>query len=101
MDMLFALIRTEALDELGQHELKQLKNRYSDPASEPTIQLGFDRQKMTVYDLDSKANINNPMNYASSVPKAVVPPMDNDDDVPWGSDGISVVPKNDFSNFTF
>ena len=101
MDMIFALIRTEALDEMGQIEIKQLKNRYSDPASEPTIQLGFDRQKMTVYDLDSKANINNPMNYASSVPKAVAPPMDNDDDVPWGSDGISVAPKNDFSNFTF
>ena len=100
MDMIFALIRTEALDEMGQIEIKQLKNRYSDPASEPTIQLGFDRQKMTVYDLDSKANINNPMNYASSVPKAVAPPMDNDD-VPWGSDGISVAPKNDFSNFTF
>lgn len=102
MDMIFALIRTEALDEMGQIEIKQLKNRYSDPAAEPSIQLGFDRQKMTVYDLNSKANVNNPSNYASSIPKISSLSNNMDDtDVPWGGDGISVAPKNDFSNFTF
>lgn len=99
MDMIFALIRTEALDELGQIEIKQLKNRYSDPAAEPTIQLGFDRQKMTVYDLDSKANVNNPMNYASSIPKISKTESKATDDPPWESN--TTAPKNDFSKFTF
>lgn len=106
MDMIFALIRTEALDEMGQIEIKQLKNRYSDPAKEPTIQLGFDRQKMKVYDLDSKANINNPLNYASSFPSPlsnpakVVKPSEADD-IPWKIESVDSAPKNDFSSFQF
>lgn len=106
MDMIFALIRTEALDEMGQIEIKQLKNRYSDPAKEPTIQLGFDRQKMKVYDLDSKANVNNPLNYASSFPSPlsnpakVVKPSEADD-IPWKIESADSAPKNDFSSFQF
>lgn len=106
MDMIFALIRTEALDEMGQIEIKQLKNRYSDPAKEPTIQLGFDRQKMKVYDLDSKANVNNPLNYASSFPSPlsnpakVVKPSEADD-IPWKIESVDSAPKNDFSSFQF
>lgn len=101
MDMIFALIRTEALDELGQIEIKQLKNRYSDPSAEPTIQLGFDRQKMTVYDLNSRENVNNPMNYASSIPKVSKTDSKMNDDLPWESNGSASAPKNDFSKFTF
>lgn len=106
MDMIFALIRTEALDEMGQIEIKQLKNRYSDPTKEPTIQLGFDRQKMKVYDLDSKANVNNPLNYASSFPSPlsnpakVVKPSEADD-IPWKIESADSAPKNDFSSFQF
>lgn len=105
MDMIFALIRTEALDDMGQIEIKQLKNRYSDPAKEPTIQLGFDRQKMKLYDLDSKENINNPSHYSSTIPTQSKPMQtvtpSSADDVPWKIDTGDNAPKNDFSSFQF
>lgn len=105
MDMIFALIRTEALDDMGQIEIKQLKNRYSDPAKEPTIQLGFDRQKMKLYDLDSKENINNPSHYSSTIPTQSKPVQtvtpSSADDVPWKIDTGDNAPKNDFSSFQF
>jgi len=52
LDMLFALIRTEELDEQGTIMVKQLKNRYSDPGQDKRFLLGLDRPKMTFFSVD-------------------------------------------------
>ena len=50
-DLMFALIRTEQLDVVNQILIKQLKNRYSDPASNKRFAIGVDRAKMKLYNL--------------------------------------------------
>lgn len=50
-DLMFALIRTEQLDVVNQILIKQLKNRYSDPASNKRFAIGVDREKMKLYNL--------------------------------------------------
>jgi replicative DNA helicase len=55
VDLLFALIATEELDELGQIMIKQLKNRYNDPSSNKKFVLGLDRSKMKLYDVEEHA----------------------------------------------
>jgi hypothetical protein len=55
LDMMFALIRTDELDEQGSIMIKQLKNRYSDPGLDKRFLLGLDRPKMTFYDLADSA----------------------------------------------
>lgn len=55
VDLLFALISTEELDELGQMMIKQLKNRYNDPSVNKKFVLGVDRSKMKLYDLEEHA----------------------------------------------
>ena len=42
-DLMFALISTEELDELGQILVKQLKNRYNDPTKYKRFVVGIDR----------------------------------------------------------
>lgn len=54
-DLMFALIRTEELDELNQVMVKQLKNRYNDPSYYKRFVLGIDRAKMKLYDLEPSA----------------------------------------------
>ena len=54
-DLMFALISTEELEQLGQIMVKQLKNRYSDPTSNKRFMVGVDRSKMRLYDLDASA----------------------------------------------
>jgi len=54
-DLMFALISTEDLEQLGQIMVKQLKNRYSDPTSNKRFMVGVDRSKMRLYDLDASA----------------------------------------------
>jgi replicative DNA helicase len=51
-DLMFALISSEELEELGQIMVKQLKNRYSDPTMYKRFTLGIDRAKMRLYDVD-------------------------------------------------
>lgn len=54
-DLMFALIRTEELDELNQVLIKQLKNRYNDPSYYKKFVLGVDRPKMKFYDTEQSA----------------------------------------------
>jgi archaellum biogenesis ATPase FlaH len=54
-DLMFALISTEELEELGQILVKQLKNRYDDMARCRRFVVGVDRAKMRFYDVDDSA----------------------------------------------
>ena len=51
-DLMFALISSEELEELGQIMVKQLKNRYADPTMYKRFSLGIDRAKMKLYDVE-------------------------------------------------
>jgi len=50
-DFMFAMIRTDDLDALGQVLFKQLKNRYNDVASNRKFVVGIDRPKMKLFDV--------------------------------------------------
>jgi len=54
-DLMFALISTEELQDLGQIMVKQLKNRYSDPNINRRFVLGVDRAKMRLFDAEQEA----------------------------------------------
>jgi len=54
-DLMFALISTEELEELGQLLVKQLKNRYNDPTIHRRFVIGIDRAKMRLYDCEQSA----------------------------------------------
>ena len=54
-DLMFALISSDELEELGQIMVKQLKNRYSDPTFHKRFTLGVDRSKMKLYDVEQSA----------------------------------------------
>jgi replicative DNA helicase len=54
-DLMFALISSEELEELGQIMVKQLKNRYSDPTMYKRFTVGIDRAKMRLYDVEQSA----------------------------------------------
>ena len=49
-DLMFALISTEELEQLGQLMVKQLKNRYNDPTQNKRFVIGVDRSKMRLFD---------------------------------------------------
>ena len=54
-DLMFALIATEELENLGQILVKQLKNRYNDPTINKRFVVGIDRAKMRLYDVEQDA----------------------------------------------
>jgi replicative DNA helicase len=54
-DLMFALISTEELEQLGQIMVKQLKNRYNDPTIFKRFIVGIDRAKMRLYDCEQTA----------------------------------------------
>jgi len=54
-DLMFALISSEELEELGQIMVKQLKNRYNDPTFHKRFTVGVDRSKMKLYDIEQSA----------------------------------------------
>jgi len=54
-DFMFALQSNEELEQLGQMKVKQLKNRYNDPAMFRSFIVGVDRAKMKLYDVDNQA----------------------------------------------
>ena len=54
-DLMFALIVTEELEKLNQIMVKQLKNRYNDPAINKRFVIGVDRSKMKLYDCEQNA----------------------------------------------
>jgi len=53
-DLMFALISTEELEDLGQIAVKQLKNRYNDPTILKRFVLNIDRAKMRLSDAASE-----------------------------------------------
>ena len=57
-DLMFALISTEELEQLGQIMVKQLKNRYNDGNVNKRFVLGIDRSKMRLYDCEQSAQNN-------------------------------------------
>ena len=54
-DLMFALISTEEMEELGQLLVKQLKNRYNDPTKYRRFVVGIDRSRMKLYDVEESA----------------------------------------------
>jgi len=54
-DLMFALISTEELEQLGQIMVKQLKNRYNDINLFKRFVVGIDRAKMRLYDCEQTA----------------------------------------------
>ena len=51
-DLMFALISTEELEQMGQMMVKQLKNRYNDPTYHKRFVIGVDRSKMRLFDVE-------------------------------------------------
>ena len=54
-DLMFALISSEELENLGQIMVKQLKNRYNDLNMNKRFVVGIDRAKMRLYDCEQSA----------------------------------------------
>lgn len=54
-DFMLALQQTEELEALDQFMVKQLKNRYSDPAFHRRFVIGVDKSKMRLYDVEQAA----------------------------------------------
>jgi replicative DNA helicase len=54
-DLMFALISSEELEEMGQIMVKQLKNRYNDPTYYKRFTIGIDRSKMKLFDIEQSA----------------------------------------------
>jgi len=54
-DLMFAIISTEQMEEVGQIMVKQLKNRYNDPTTNRKFIVGIDRAKMRLFDVDQAA----------------------------------------------
>ena len=57
-DLMFALISSEELEEMGQIMVKQLKNRYNDPTYFKRFTVGIDRAKMRLYDVEQSSQDN-------------------------------------------
>lgn len=55
VDMMFAIITSEELEELNQLMFKQLKNRYADPSKYKKFVIGVDRSKMKLYNVEQSA----------------------------------------------
>ncbi len=55
VDMMFAIISSEELEDLNQLMFKQLKNRYADPSKFRKFVVGVDRAKMKLYDVEQSA----------------------------------------------
>lgn len=54
-DLMFAIIKTEELESMGQLMIKQLKNRYKEESYYRRFTVGIDRSKMRLYDLEESA----------------------------------------------
>ena len=54
-DFMIALMRSEELDQLGQVQFKQLKNRYADPSMNRRFVVGVDLTKFRLFDVEQDA----------------------------------------------
>ncbi len=98
LDMLFALIRTEALDQANMIMVKQLKNRYTDLNKQPILELGVNRDFMKIYDLDADPYKVDPNTYK---PNRVIVPRAEPKATEKFYQDKPIAPKNDFSKFQF
>ncbi len=55
VDFMIAMIATEELQDLNQVMIKQLKNRYADPAFMRRFVVGVDKSRMKLYDVEQSA----------------------------------------------
>jgi len=55
VDLMFALVTSEELENLNQIMVKQLKNRFNDPTDKKRFVVGVDRSKMRLYDVELSA----------------------------------------------
>jgi len=83
-DLMFALISSEELEELGQIMVKQLKNRYNDPTYYKRFTVGIDRSKMKLFDIEQSAQ------------QGIV---DAGHDKPLNTFGNREIPKKKFEGF--
>ena len=74
-DLMFALITTEELEAIGQVAVKQLKNRYSDIATDRRFFVGLDKPKMRFHDLNIQGNSQTYVAPAPSQPSSPSKPM--------------------------
>ena len=57
-DLMFALVSNEELESQNQIMIKQLKNRYNDPATHKRFVVGIDRSRMKLFDVaESQQNL--------------------------------------------
>ncbi len=54
-DLFFAIINSEELEQCGQIMIKQLKNRYANPATNRRFVIGIDKTKMRLYNVETSA----------------------------------------------
>ena len=54
-DLMFAIISTEELEQLGQFMIKQLKNRYADPTRNKRFMIGVDRSERRINKMEDSA----------------------------------------------
>ena len=57
-ELMFAIISTEELENMGQLLVKQLKNRYNDPVKNKRFVVGVDRSKMRLFDIEESEQDN-------------------------------------------
>ena len=66
---MFAIMTNSDLDALGQFKVKQLKNRFGDPAINRAFMIGVDRSKMRLFDVDASAQNIVDSNQSADVPQ--------------------------------
>jgi hypothetical protein len=98
-DFMIALIRDEDMDSRGQLQVKQLKNRYSDPSENKRFFVGVDRVKMRLFDLEDSAQEDIIDDSRGGKTKRAEAVMDN---TKFGmEDRERNKPKSKFNNFKF
>lgn len=60
-DLFFALVRSEQLDRMGQYKVIQLKSRYDDIGRMKVFNVGVERSRMRLYDLDDPSRDDTPV----------------------------------------
>ena len=75
-DFMIAAISSEELEDMNQIMIKQLKNRYNDPATNRRFVLGIDKSRMKLYDVDNSVQTTNLD--SQSEPPAVKSKFDKD-----------------------
>lgn len=98
-DFMIALIRDDDMDSRQQLQVKQLKNRYSDPSENKRFFIGVDRVKMRLFDTEESAQEDIIDDGRGGKTKRSESVMDN---TKFGmEDRERNKPKQKFSNFKF